>query len=160
MCLSGYYLQFHKLENIPETNINARKSEEQIKKQLNESIINGERHKNKKLRDKAGKVEKSDEAAQIIRKFEYIIMGKNRNIIWLAQQQGKVFEKFKENAKFIKMLKQFGISKFTIIFKMNMVQLINKQPKIKNSSLSLDFLENYFKFIKKICKEKTSEFDR
>ena len=41
-----------------------------------------------------------------------------------------------------------------------MVQLINKQPKIKNSSLSLDFLENYFKFIKKICKEKTSEFDR
>ena len=87
-------------------------------------------------------------------------MGKNRNIIWLAYQQSKVFEKFKENAKFIKMLKQFGISKFTIIFKMNMVQLINKQPKIKNSSLSLDFLENYFKFIKKICKEKTSEFDR
>ena len=87
-------------------------------------------------------------------------MGKNRNIIWLAYQQGNVFEKFKENAKFIKMLKQFGISKFTIIFKINMVQLINKQPKIKNSSLSLDFLENYFKFIKKICKEKTSEFDR
>ena len=87
-------------------------------------------------------------------------MGKNRNITWLAYQQGKVFEKFKENAKFIKMLKQFGISKFTIIFKTNMVQLINKQPKIKNSSLSLDFLENYFKFIKKICKEKTSEFDR
>ena len=87
-------------------------------------------------------------------------MGKNRNIIWLAYQQGKVFEKFKENTKFIKMLKQFGISKFTIIFKINMVQLINKQPKIKNSSLSLDFLENYFKFIKKICKEKTSEFDR
>ena len=87
-------------------------------------------------------------------------MGKNRNIIWLAYQQGKVFEKFKENAKFIKMLKQFGISKFTIIFKINMVQLINKQPKIKNSSLSSDFLENYFKFIKKICKEKTSEFDR
>ena len=87
-------------------------------------------------------------------------MGKHRNIIWLAYQQGKVFEKFKENAKFIKMLKQFGISKFTIIFKINMVQLINKQPKIKNSSLSLDFLENYFKFIKKICKEKTSEFDR
>ena len=87
-------------------------------------------------------------------------MGKNRNIIWLAYQQGKVFEKFKENTKFIKMVKQFGISKFTIIFKINMVQLINKQPKIKNSSLSLDFLENYFKFIKKICKEKTSEFDR
>ena len=44
-------------------------------------------------------------------------MGKNRNIIWLAYQQGKVFEKFKENAKFIKMLKQFGISKFTIYSK-------------------------------------------
>ena len=34
-------------EHIPETNINARKSKEQIKKQLNESVINGEQHENK-----------------------------------------------------------------------------------------------------------------
>ena len=65
---------------------------EQIKKQLNESIINGERHEDKELQDKTEKVEKSDEAAKIIREFEYIIKSKNRNIISLAYQQGKVFE--------------------------------------------------------------------
>ena len=41
--------------------------------------------------------------------------------------------KIKENAKFI--LDQFGYSKSTIIFKINIVKLINKHPKIKNYSL-------------------------
>ena len=44
-------------------------------------FINGERHENKELQDKAEKVEKSDEAAEIIRQYEYIIRSKNRNII-------------------------------------------------------------------------------
>ena len=73
--------------------MNARKSKEQIKKQLNKSIINGEQHKKKELQDKAEKVEKSDEAAEIVRKFEYITRSKNSNIIWLEYQQGKVFER-------------------------------------------------------------------
>ena len=80
------------MENIPETNINARKSKEQINKQLNESIINGERHENKELQDKAEKVEKSDKAVEIIHEFEYIIRSKNRNIIRSAYQQGKIFD--------------------------------------------------------------------
>ena len=46
---------------------------------------------NKELQDKGEKVEKSDETAEIIREFEYIIRSKNRNIIWLAYQQSKVF---------------------------------------------------------------------
>ena len=51
-----------------------------MKKQLNESIINSELHENKEPQDKAEKVEKSDEAAEIILKFEYIIRSKNRNL--------------------------------------------------------------------------------
>ena len=35
-----------------------------------------------------------------------------KNIVWLAYQQGKVFEKFKENARFIDMVNQFGVSKY------------------------------------------------
>ena len=58
------------MENIPEANINARKSKEQIKKQFFQSIINSERHESKELQDKAKKVEKRDEAAQIISEFE------------------------------------------------------------------------------------------
>ena len=57
----------------PVANINPIKLKKQIKKQLNESIINGTRHENKVQRDKAEKVEKSDEVAEIICKFECII---------------------------------------------------------------------------------------
>ena len=64
----------------------ARKSKEQIKKQLNKSIINDERHENKELQDKAEKVKKSEKVAEIIHKIEYIIRSKNGNI-------GKVFER-------------------------------------------------------------------
>ena len=44
---------------LPETNFNTNKSKEQINKQLNESIINGEQHENKGLQYEAEKVEKS-----------------------------------------------------------------------------------------------------
>ena len=63
-----------------------------MKKQLNKSTINGERHENKELQDKADKVETSGEAEEILREFEFIIISKNINIKWLAYQQGKVFE--------------------------------------------------------------------
>ena len=85
--------------------LNTRKSKEQRKKQFFESTINSERHENKGIQDKANIVKKSDEAAQIIREFQPIIRSKNKNIKWLAHQKGKVFEKFKENAKFIEMVK-------------------------------------------------------
>ena len=93
-----------------------------------------------------------------MRGFEQIIRSKNKSI-WLVHQQGKVFKKFKENAKFIEMVKQFGYSKSTIIYKINIVKLINKYRKVNNSSLSLKFLKNYFKLIKEICEENESEFE-
>ena len=46
--------------------------------------------KTKELQAKVEKVEKSVEVAEIICEFEYIVRGKNRNIIWLAYQQGEV----------------------------------------------------------------------
>ena len=77
----------------------------------------------------------------------------------MAYQQSKAFEKFKENAKFIQLVRHFDYSKSTIILKMNIVKVINKHPKIKNSFPSLNFLKNYFKLIKKICEENASKFE-
>ena len=54
---------------------------------------------------KAEKVEKSKDVAEIIEEFAYIIKSKNRDIVWLAYHQGKVFERFLKNAKFTR----FGI---------------------------------------------------
>ena len=57
------------------------------------------------------------------------------------------------------MVKQFGVSKSTTIFKINIVKFINKHAKIMNSSLSLNSMKNYFKMIKEICDENSSEFE-
>ena len=66
-----------------------------MKRELDDSIINGERHENKiKERKSQQKFKKSEDVAAVIREFEEIIKGKKTNIIWLAYKQGK------ENAKF------------------------------------------------------------
>ena len=104
--------------------------------------------KTKSCKKKPKKVEKSDEAEQIIHEFEKIIKSKKRNMLWLAYQQGKVFKKLKENAKFIEIVKQFGSSKSSTI---------QNKTKIKNSSLPLNLLKNYFILIKELCEENASK---
>ena len=53
-----------------------------------------------KLQEKTEKVQKNEEAVEVIREFEYFIKSRNRDIICFAYQKDKFFEKFKENAKF------------------------------------------------------------
>ena len=71
---------------------------------------------------------KSDETVEIIHEYTQIIKSENKNIICLAYQQGKVFEKLKENSKIIEMVKQFGYCKPTITFKINIVRLYKEAP--------------------------------
>ena len=57
------------------------------------------------------------------------------------------------------MVKQFGVNKFTVIFKINIVKLITKYPNVKNVFLSLNCYKKYFKLIKEIWEENASEFE-
>ena len=79
-------------------------------------------------------------------------------MLWLAYQQGQIFEKFKANENFIDMIKNLGFSKSTILFKISIVKFVNKYPRMRKSSLFLHFLKNNFKMIKEICHENASEF--
>ena len=53
------------------------------------------------------------------------------------------------------MLKDIGISKSTIYFKVKLVKVLEKYQKLKKSSLSLNFMK---KSIKQVCKESGNEF--
>ena len=64
----------------------------------------------------------------------------------------------KANESFIDMIKELGISKYTILFKISIVKFVNKFPRMKKSSLSLHFLKNNFKIIKETCHDYASEF--
>ena len=103
-------------------------------------------------------MENCEEAMDIIKEYEDIIKTNQRNIIFLAYQQGKIFRKFKENRKFKSLVEQFKITKGTIIFKMNIVKLVAKQINMMTSSVTLNFLKNYQEDIKNICKENLEYF--
>ena len=70
--------------------------------------------------------------------MEKVIKSNEYNILWLAYQQHQIFEKFNMNDNFINMVKEFKISKSTILFKISIIKFINKYPRMKKSSLSSD----------------------
>ena len=72
----------------------------------------------------------------------------------LTYQQGKVFQKFKQNNTFANAVTEFGISNTTINLKIDVVNFINQYPGMRKSYISLF----YFRAIKSVCQEHASEF--
>ena len=100
------------------------------------------------INKRADKVEKPEDAADIIKQYEEILRAKRKGIIVAAFYQGKIFKRFKEKEKFTQMVGKLKINKSTIVFKINVLELIEKYPKLMKSSVTLTFLKNYFKDIK------------
>ena len=73
--------------------------------------------------------------------------------------QGEILKRFKEKEKFQQMVGKLKIHKSTILFKINVFKLIEKYPKLMRSSVTLIFLKNYLKDIKKVCEENLSNFN-
>ena len=122
-------------------------SKEKIKKKLEESFVYYEKIGKEDLKARVNNVED----------YENIIKKKKKNIIRFTYQHGKIFKKFIENRKFKNLLQQLKINEITVIFKRNIVKLVDKYPKILTSSIALNFLKSYYKDIKNICKEKQEE---
>ena len=59
----------------------------------------------------------------------------------------------REKEKFVRLFANFKIHKGTIIFKINVFKSIQKYPGLKKSSVALNFLKNYFKDVRGICKQ-------
>ena len=132
-------------------------NQEEIRKQILDSFINSDTVEIKKLNEQAGKVSKPEDAAELLKRYEEILKTKGRGIISIAYYQGKIFSRFQEKGKFVKLVADFGVHKGTIIFLKNVFKALDKYPKLKNSSVTPSFIKNYFKDIKKICKG-SSEF--
>ena len=135
-----------------------RLSKNEIKKQLLVSIIINEVVESEELNKEAGEMQEPEKAAKIIKQYEDIIKTKKKGIISIAYYQGKVFKRFKEKEKFIKLVSQLGIHKNTIIFKINVFKLCERYPKLFRSSIGLGFFKNYHKDIKTICRENEEDF--
>ena len=68
---------------------------------------------------------------KVVKECKNIIKTNKRKIIGFAYEQGKIFKKFKEDTKFKNLVEQFGISKSTIIFKINIVKLVDKYHQLR-----------------------------
>ena len=135
-----------------------RLSKTKIKKQLLDSVIINEVVESEELNKKAEEIQESEEAAEVIKQYKYIIKTKKKGIISFAYYQGKVFKRFKEKEKFIKLVSQSGIHKNTIIFKINVFKLCERYPKLLRSSIGLGFFKTDHKEIKAVCKEYEEDF--
>ena len=69
----------------------------------------------------AEKVQKPEEAADIIKQYQKILRTKRKGIISVANYQGKFFKRFKEKEKFIQMVGKSKIHKSTLLFKINVL---------------------------------------
>ena len=103
------------------------------------------------LNERAERVEKPEDAADIIREYEEILRAKKKGIIMIEFYQGKIFKRFKEKEKFQEMVGKLKIHKSTIIFKINDFKLTEKYPKPMRSSVTLTFLQ-------KVCEDNLRNF--
>ena len=69
------------------------------------------------------------EAMKFIEEYENIIKTNKKNITPFAYEQGRIFKKSIEDRKFKNLVEQFKINKSTIIFKINIIKLVDKHPK-------------------------------
>ena len=119
-----------------------RLSKNKTRKQLLESIIINEAVESEELNKKAEEIQESEEVAKVIKQHDDIIKTKKNRIISIAYYQRKVFKRFSEKEKFVKLVNQLGIHKNSI-FKTNVFKLCERHPKLLRSSLGLRFFKNY-----------------
>ena len=109
-----------------------KKTKTEIKKELDDSIINGIKNENADMQDKVNICSSCEDTINVIQDFEQIIQNKKSDIVWLAYYQGQIFQKFREKEQFISdMVSTFKVSKSTIVFKIALRKLIDDCPKIK-----------------------------
>ena len=99
-----------------------------------------------------------NDAIELVKKIDKLTKRSKNNILMLAYQRGKLFQKFKMNSKFVSAVMEFGVSATTINLKINIVNFIKNYPKIKKSCISLFYLKNNLQVIKNVCQEHASEF--
>ena len=124
------------------------------------SLVEADGYENDELIEKNNRVPNFEEAIPIVKEYERIIRTQKESMLNVAYRQGCVFKKFKESDKFMGMVKELGVSKSTIYFKINLIKILDKHTKLNKSSLSLNFFKDYAKTTKEICKESRSQFKK
>ena len=97
-------------------------SEEQVLEKLQDSLVNSkEEIEAKGLEQTVKNTIELNDAIELVKKTDKMIKCSKNNILMLAYQQERVFQKFKINKGFSNAVIEFGISKIAINFKIDIV---------------------------------------
>ena len=136
-----------------------RLSQEQVYVKLRDSLINSkEEIKTKGLEQLIRTTDNPNDTIELVKKIDKLIKCSKNNILTLAYQQGKVFQKFKTDNRFPSAITELEHSKSTINFKMDIVSFIDKYLKMRKSCIWLCYLKNNFRIIKNVCQQHASVF--
>ena len=120
--------------DVDETIQENRKNKYEIKEYLQESIINGSTNRNIEVEEKVNIVKTREDATKVVQEFEQSNNNIRSGITWFTYYQAEIFQKFKEKGRFLSMASKVSVGKLTIVFKVNLLKLINKSPQIKHFS--------------------------
>ena len=104
-------------------------------------------------------VTKLEKAILVVKDYENIVSLNKKRMLNATLRQGKFLKKFQNSKWSGKIIKELGLSRSTVYFKLNLLKLLDRYPKLKKSSLILNFQKNFFKTIKEVCKENKNEFN-
>ena len=139
---------------VKDTILKIKKTKTEIKKELEDSIINGRKNENTDMQDKVNGCITNEDAIKVIQDFEQIIQKEERHRM-VSLLSRSIFQKLREKEKFVSyMVSKLNVSKSTIVFKNALKKLIEDFPRIKDSSLSLHYLK------KKIVRETLANLNK
>ena len=81
---------------VKDTILKIKKTKTEIKKELEDSIINGRKNENTDMQDKVNGCITNEDTIKVIQDFEQIIQNKKSDNVWLTYYQGQVFQKFRK----------------------------------------------------------------
>ena len=126
---------------VKDTILKIKKTKTEIKKELEDSIINSRKNENTDMQDKVNGCITNEDAIKVIQDFEQIIQKEERHRM-VSLLSRSIFQKLREKEKFVSyMVSKLNVSKSTIVFKNALKKLIEDFPRIKDSSLSLHYLK-------------------
>ena len=106
-------------------------NKDQVLEKLRDSVINSkeEEIETKGLEQSIKNTGDNNDATELVKKIDKLIKCSKNNILTLVYQQGKLFQKFKMNNKFVKAVTEFEKSKTTINLKIDIVNFTDRYPK-------------------------------
>ena len=99
-----------------------KKNEDELRTVLIASLIEDEENDDEKLTERDSS--KVDYAITVVKEHETVIKIKKKVIINMGYKQGVLFKKFIQSDKFMEKMKEIGVSRPIVHFKMKLVEIL------------------------------------